>query len=140
MGACVNKVNDLAIANEIQNAVGKVTLSHRELFAPAFFRLFNMLERGIGREFFLRGGRGSAKSTFVSNYILLALVRDAILYKLGKIPRSALSHAIAYRKIAADLRDSVFTQFLWSMDKIGVTPWFDVNKSNMRMTFYPTGQ
>lgn len=131
---------DIITANEIQKAVGKVTLSHRDLFAPAFFRVFNYLERNIGREFWLRGGRGSCKSSFVSVYILLAMIRDAILYKTGKIPRSALSHAIAYRKVGADLRDSVFTQFLWSMDKIGVTPWFDVNKSNMRMTFYPTGQ
>ena len=80
-------MNDLAIANEIQKAVGKVTLSHRDLFAPAFFRVFNYLERNIGREFWLRGGRGSTKSSFVSVYILLAMVRDAILYKSGKIPR-----------------------------------------------------
>lgn len=123
-----------------KNLYETMQLSIKDLFSPAFWRLYNYLERNIGREFWAKGGRGSTKSSFFSGYTTLAMMRDAILYRLGKIPKSALSHAIAYRKIGSDLRDSVFTQFLWSFDKIGCAPWWEINKTSMRLKFIPTGQ
>lgn len=118
----------------------KLTLSVQDLFAPSFWRLYNYLEKNIGREFWAKGGRGSTKSSFFSCYSALAMMRDAVLYRMGKIPRSELSHTIAYRKVGSDLRDSVFTQFLWTLEKVGALPWWEVNKSTMRMKFVPTGQ
>lgn len=136
-GSALSLLNERIDGATIQE---RVNLSVKDLFSPAFWRLYNYLERGIGREFWAKGGRGSTKSSFFSNYTTLAIIRDAILYRIGKIPKSMLSHAVAYRKIGSDLRDSVFTQFLWSIDKLGVAPWWEVNRSSMRMKFVPTGQ
>lgn len=141
-------VNELALMNE---RVGGQTLEDKivqyaqpigvkQIFAPCFFRLFNMLMRRQGREYWLRGGRGSTKSSFVSGFTTLDMIADAIMYKRGMIPRSMLSHCAVFRKVGVDLRDSVFSQVLWSLDQLGVTPWFDINKSNMKITFTPTGQ
>lgn len=109
-------------------------------FSPAFFRAFNLIESGAGREYWFKGGRGSSKSTFISEVIPLGMMRDATLYSQGLIGRKDLSHAVAYRKIGADLRDSVFSQFIWSLEKLGVLDWWDINKSTMRLTYRPTRQ
>ena len=81
-----------------------------------------MLRAGKGREFWFRGGRGSTKSTFVSEYCALDMIYDAILYKMGRIPKSMLSHCCVFRKVGVDLRNSVFPQVQWSLDKLGVAP------------------
>jgi PBSX family phage terminase large subunit len=128
------EMNDLAPIRETVN------LSHRDLFAPSFYRVFNDIRRKAAREYWLKGGRGSTKSTFVSNYIVGAMIENAIAYKQGLIPRKELSHAVIYRKVGADLRDSVFTQIMWSLEKMNVHPWFDINRSSMRIKFIPTGQ
>lgn len=139
-------MNDLALINErvdgltLQETVAKNTMGYRDLFAPCFFRLYNMLMRRQGRDYWMKGGRGSTKSSFVSNFTTLDMIADAIMYKQGLIPKSALSHCAVFRKVAADLRDSVFAQVLWSLDKLGVAPWFEVNRTNMQITFYPTKQ
>lgn len=116
------------------------TIGIKKIFAPCHWRLYNMLLAGKGREYWLRGGRGSAKSSFISNWCVLDMIRDAILYKAGRIQKSDLGHCAIFRKIGSDLRDSVFTQILWSIDQLGVAPWFEINKSNLRITFKPTRQ
>ena len=139
-------MNDLALINErvngrnLQETVAANTLSFRDLFAPPFWRPYNMLRAGKGREFWFRGGRGSTKSTFVSEYCALDMIYDAILYKMGRIPKSMLSHCCVFRKVGVDLRNSVFPQVQWSLDKLGVAPWFEINNSNLHITFLPTKQ
>lgn len=139
--------NDLALINErvegktlTETIAENTTLGFRQVFAPCFFRLYNMLIRKQGREYWLRGGRGSTKTSFVSNFTTLDMILDAILFKQGIIPKSALSHTAVFRKVGVDLRDSVFANVLWSLDQLKVAPWFEVNKSNMKITFIPTGQ
>ena len=74
--------------------------------------MFRDLHRGIlradHREFWLRGGRGSGKSSFVSLEILLGMMRDEN------------ASAIVYRKVANTLRESVFAQMLWAIDRLGL--------------------
>ena len=117
-----------------------VTLGYRDLFARSFFRPFNYIVRGIGRDYWFKGGRGSTKTSFVTTFAGLDMVADAIKYKRGLIPRSALSHCAIFRKVSSDIRDSTFAHVQDSLSKIGVLPWFNVNHSNMTITFTPTGQ
>ena len=74
--------------------------------------MFRELHRDIlrdrHREYWLRGGRGSGKSSFVSLEILLGMARDE------------RASAIIYRKVAATLRESVFAQMLWAIEKLGL--------------------
>lgn len=87
----------------------------------------------------------STKSSFVTMCIVLGMIRDAqeafTQKKLGnKRWMSYLTHAIVYRKIAADLRISVYNQFIWSIEKLGLTDKFKFSISPLRITYKLTGQ
>ena len=80
------------------------------------------------------------KSTTISICILAQLCRDAVMLKQGRITRSDLRHAIVYRKIASDLRGSVVNQIQWSIDKLGLSRFFNYNGTSMTYTLKETGQ
>ena len=139
-------MNELSLIDERVNGrnlaevAEQNVLSFRDLFAPSFFRAYNYIQRGIGREYWFKGGRGSTKTSFVTTFAGLDMVYDAIRYKKGMIPRSMLSHCAIFRKVSSDIRDTIFAHQLASLDKLGFLPWFEVNHSNMAITFLPTGQ
>lgn len=76
----------------------------------------------------LAGGRGSMKSSFVSL---------AVVYLLLLQPEA---HALVLRKVANTMRDSVYAQYLWAIDRLGVQGSFDCRLSPMELVFRPTGQ
>ena len=76
----------------------------------------------------LAGGRGSMKSSFVSL---------AVVYLLLLEPEA---HALVLRKVANTMRDSVYSQYLWAVEKLGVQRFFDCRLSPMELIFRPTGQ
>ena len=76
----------------------------------------------------LPGGRGSMKSSFVS----LAVVYLLMLEKEA--------HALVLRKVANTMRDSVYAQYLWALEQLGVQQFFDCKLSPMELVFRPTGQ
>lgn len=102
--------------------------SMRSLLAPSFYPVHNALVQNNHSEYWLYGGRGSCKSSFVSIEILLGLLRD----------RDA--HAIIYRKVADTIRDSVYAQMLWAIDTIGLSHLWQCKVSPMELTYLPTGQ
>lgn len=79
-------------------------------------------------QLWLSGGRGSLKSSFASVAVLLRL-----LYFEN-------THAVCVRKHDAYLRDSVFNQMLWAIDKLGLSTLFVVRLAPMTLTYKPTGQ
>lgn len=76
----------------------------------------------------IAGGRGSMKSSFVSL---------AVVYLVLLEPQA---HALVLRKVANTMRDSVYAQYLWALDRLGVTEHFDCRLSPMELVFRPTGQ
>ncbi|MEA4899313.1 MAG: phage terminase large subunit [Eubacteriales bacterium] len=98
------------------------------LIAPPFFPVHNDIKRGDHAEYWLKGGRGSTKSSFLSVEIILGMLRD---------PEA---NAIIYRKIADTLRESVYAQMLWAIDRLGVAQYFRAKVSPMEITYTPTGQ
>ena len=99
-----------------------------EVIAPAFFPVHEDLRRAGHAEYWLSGGRGSGKSSFVSLEILLGLMRDS---RTG---------AIIYRKVADTLRDSVYAQMLWAIDRLGVAGDWQARLSPMELVHRETGQ
>ena len=85
-----------------------MTVRLSECVPPVFYALHRDILRGDHGEYWLRGGRGSGKSSFVSLEILLGMARDEN------------ASAIVYRKVAATLRESVFAQMLWAIEKLGL--------------------
>ena len=83
-------------ACEPQHLQGWTDIRLTSLIAPCFWRVHADIRRGGHAEYWLPGGRGSGKSSFVSIEILLGLMRDE------------QANALIYRKVADTLRDSVY--------------------------------
>ena len=99
-----------------------------EIIAPAFYGLHRDIRAESHGEYFLKGGRGSGKSSFISIELVLGLLRN---------PDAG---AIVYRKIAATLRESVFEQVLWAIDVLGLSDYFESRVSTMEIICSVTGQ
>ena len=98
------------------------------LWAPAFDALSADIDREGHAEYWLKGGRGSGKSTFTARKILLGL--------LGHPKASAM----VYRKVAVTLRQSVYAEIVKAIDALGLRPWCEFRLSPLEIRFKPTGQ
>lgn len=98
------------------------------LLARPFWDLYDDIKAGAHAEYWLKGGRGSTKSSFISIAILMGLLRDP------------LANAIVYRRVGNTLRDSVYAQFVWAIDMLEIAPWFVFRISPMEILYKPTGQ
>lgn len=99
-----------------------------EIIAPGFFGVHKDIKQNGHTHYFIKGGRGSTKSSFVSIEIVLGIM---------KMPHA---HAIAFRKVGKDVKDSIFSQMLWAIDILGVNQYWAVNLSPLKLTYRPTGQ
>jgi PBSX family phage terminase large subunit len=96
--------------------------------ARPFYPLHRTLRRGEAAELWLAGGRGSGKSSFVSLQIALGVMAD---------PQA---NAVIYRKVAATLRDSVYAQMLWAIDRLEVSGLWQPRLTPLELVYQPTGQ
>ena len=108
--------------------MAQLQISYKDLFAPVYYRPWNDIVDHKYNEYWFKGGRMSCKSSFISIVIILGIMAD---------PEA---NAIAFRKVGSDLRDSVFEQLSWAIDKLGVRHLWEENKSLMRFRYAPTGQ
>ena len=99
-----------------------------ELIAPSFFRLHKEIKAEKFDEIWLKGGRGSTKSTFVSIQILLGLLKDSE------------ANAVVTRRYQNELRDTVYGQFEWTIAKMGLGDYFKFQVAPMQIIYIPTGQ
>ena len=76
----------------------------------------------------ISGGRGSLKSSTVSELIPILLMQN---------PNT---HALVLRKVGNTLRDSVYAQYMWALEKLGVAEYWEAKKTPMELIFKPTGQ
>ena len=98
------------------------------LIAPKFYDLHCEIKCELYDEIWLKGGRGSTKSTFISIEILLGLIKDPD------------ANAVVFRRYQNELRDTVFGQFEWTIAKLGVGSFFKFQVSPMQIVYLPTGQ
>ena len=99
-----------------------------ELISPAFFDVHRQIKAGKVDELVAKGGRGSAKSSYVS----LELILQLLLH-----PRC---HAVVLRKVDKTLRTSVYAQICWAIAALGLGSRFKCTVSPMECTYRPTGQ
>lgn len=98
------------------------------LISPAFYDVHRELRGGGVLELVAAGGRGSTKSSFVSIELLLSLIQHPAL------------HAVVLRKVANTLRTSVFAQYCWAIDALGMGKYFRKTRTPLEITYLPTGQ
>ena len=99
-----------------------------ELIAPAYREVHRDLLSGGQREYWLRGGRGSGKSSYLSIELVWQLLRRPDC------------HAVVLRKVGGTLRNSVYNQIVWAIGELGCAGYFRCTVSPMECTYLPTGQ
>lgn len=100
----------------------------RKLIAPTFLPVHRAIRRRECSEVWLSGGRGSTKSSFLAIELILELMRN---------PEA---HAIAYRRVAATLRESVYEQIIKAIGWLGMDNYFEYRLSPLEIRYRPTGQ
>ena len=101
--------------------------------ASQFVDIYRAIVDRDYREFYLEGGRGSTKSSFISE-VLIALLENN--------PRMC---AVVLRKVKDTLKDSVFAQLEWAIDTLsetypGLKDRYKLTKSPLEITNTRTGQ
>lgn len=98
------------------------------LFIPHFDGMFSQVMSHGRSEFWLKGGRGSTKSSFISICLVLLVVNFPF------------ANAVVVRRVGNTLRDSVYNQVVWAIAALGLDPWFKCTVSPMEIVYRPTGQ
>lgn len=103
-------------------------VSLKDIICPSFYDLHWDIEDGSYYEYWLKGGRGSTKSSFISVEVILNLLKDP------------LAHAVCLRKIGNKLEKSVFNQIRWAINILGLRDYFKIRKNPLEIEYTPTGQ
>ncbi len=82
--------------------------------------------------YWLKGGRGSTKSSFIGIVIPLLMMIDA--------QNGIYSNAVALRKVKDTLADSVYAQLIWGIEMLGVSNYWEIKVSPLQLIYIPTGQ
>lgn len=103
-------------------------MNPNQIIADTYKPLVLDIEKSGHSEYWLKGGRGSTKSSFISIMIVLGIVDDAN------------ANAIIFRRVGNTIKDSVFEQMVWAIDKLGLTSFFRAKLSPLEIIYKPTGQ
>lgn len=98
------------------------------LLGPSFLDLHRDIHEHGHTDYWLRGGRGSLKSSTISLEIPKLIVDHPD------------AHAVVFRDVARTLRNSVYAQVKWAIERLGWADSFECTVSPMEMTYLPTGQ
>jgi len=123
----VGKPKDEEIEEKNKPAANQVIIP-ADMIAPDFFASHRAIHSGLYNEFVEDGGRGSTKSSFISIEIIELLVNHPTW------------HALATRQVKDTLRDSVYAQFVWAINQLGLSESFRCITSPMEIEYIPTGQ
>lgn len=105
-----------------------MTVKLSELIGTSFYSVHEALMDGTHSSYWLRGGRGSLKSSFVALEIVQGIVADP------------LANAAGFRKVGSTIKDSILPTFVWAIDKLGWLAYFKINQSDQEIIYLPTGQ
>lgn len=100
----------------------------KEIIAPVFYDIYRSFKKNDYTYYWLKGGRSSTKSSFISIAILMGIMKDVN------------ANACVFMKTANNLRQHVFEQFKWAINTLGVNYYFKFNLSPLKITYIPTGQ
>lgn len=99
-----------------------------EIVSPAFSESHRAIKAGEIDELVEKGGRGGAKSSFISIEVILLILKHPLI------------HACVFRKVGNTLRTTVYAQICWAIAELGLAKKFKCTVSPMECTYLPTGQ
>lgn len=114
------------IMEEIRNA--KAYHMDLDIIADVFHPMVRDVRAGKHSEYDLPGGRGSTKSSGVSCIIVELLKNNHDI------------HALVLRKVGNTIRDSVYAQIKWAIQKMDLEEQFEYKVSPLEIIYKPTGQ
>lgn len=103
-----------------------------DTIAPIFWDVLDDVIDNGHREYWLKGGRNSTKSSFIALCIVFNMMLDA--------QNGDITHCVALRKVENTVAGSIFNTMLWATEMLGVSAYWSMTKNPMRMTYLPTGQ
>lgn len=107
----------------------ELILDVNEVVAPVYFPVMDDILDHKHVHYVFKGGRGSAKSSFISEMIPLVIINNPNV------------HALVFRKIGNTIKNSVWSQVVWGIDKWGLRDYFQIPKTIANPIVYkPTGQ
>lgn len=104
----------------------KIQLS--SLIAESFYDVHRNIINEKCTHYWLKGGRGSTKSSFVSLEIVLGIMKDDN------------ANAVVFRKVGVNLKDSVFEQIWWAISALGAQEQWEGKSSPLEIVYKMTGQ
>ena len=99
-----------------------------DYLGEAFYSLADDVGKHGHTHYDLSGGRGSLKSSAVSLMVPCLLIANP-----G-------THACVFRKVGNTIRDSVFSQYIWAIDKLGMADLWESKTSPPELIYKPTKQ
>ncbi|MDD3569581.1 MAG: PBSX family phage terminase large subunit [Lachnospiraceae bacterium] len=98
-----------------------------DLIAPSFYCLHHKIKEQNFTHYWLKGGRGSTKSSFISLEIILGMMEDEN------------ANCVAMRKVGVNLKDSVFEQLRWAISALGAEKNWKATVCPLQLLYLPTG-
>lgn len=99
-----------------------------KFYAPVYYGLHHDIKDHRHTHYWLKGGRGSGKSTFIALEIIAGMMRNKE------------RNAVVFRKVGDTLRSSVYEQLLWAIEQYGVSDAWKTYAQKLTMVYKPTGQ
>ncbi len=99
-----------------------------ELLGSRYVDLNRHISSGVVKEAILKGGRGSLKSSFPGLKIPELMMANPSM------------HALCVRNVKDTLKDSVYEQLKWGIEKLGVSDRWKCTTSPLKIVYKPTGQ
>ena len=103
-------------------------VSLKSLVSPQFYPVHWDIKENKYTHYWLKGGRGSAKSSFISIEIVFGIMK----YENA--------NAVVLRKVGRNIKDSFYEQIGWAIKVLGVDDHWQGKLSPPEFVYVPTGQ
>lgn len=118
----------MAKRKQVQS-VPEIEIPMKDVIIPMYKDVLKDVLSHNHTHYVFSGGRGSTKSSFISEIIPLLLLQNPNI------------HCVVFRKIGNTMKNSVWSQVVWGIDRLGLTPLFHIPKSiSNPIVFKQTGQ
>lgn len=101
----------------------EVNIKLSDCIGEKYFDLFDDMQKGNHLHYWLKGGRGSLKSSFAAIYVIYNMFID-----------TDITHCVALRKVKDTIKDSIFTNLLWAINLLHLNDHFTVTQSPMKIS------
>ena len=123
--AIKDTIDEVNGTEEKENAPVKIPA---ELLGKAYVDINRHISAGMTKEAIIKGGRGSLKSSYPGLKIPELIMANPSM------------HALCLREVKDTLKDSVYEQIKWGIEKLGVSDRFKCTTSPLKIVYRPTGQ